>query len=159
MLAEAHDLYYTRLYRYAWNRLGDEAASEDVASEVFLRLLVKLRAGRPPHTSLPGWLFGAAAHLVVDTIRRGARERLRVSEAWSLGNSAEAEAEAGLLAARFRVALGRLTPDQRQVLRLRFGRGLPLEATATVMGRSVSAVKALQSRATAALRAALRDWG
>ena len=45
-----------------------------------------------------------------------------------------------------------LTPDQQNVLALRFGDGYSLEETARVMQKNVNAVKALQFRALAALQ-------
>jgi RNA polymerase sigma-70 factor (ECF subfamily) len=53
----------------------------------------------------------------------------------------------------------RLTPDQQNVLTLRFGNGFSLEQTAKIMGKSVNAVKVLQFRATASLRRVLGETG
>ena len=48
-------------------------------------------------------------------------------------------------------AIGRLTPDQREVVVLRFVADLPIEAVARITGRTTGAVKALQHRALAQL--------
>ena len=53
-------------------------------------------------------------------------------------------------------ALGDLTPDQREVVVLRFVADLPLEAVAAITGRPVGAVKSLQHRALAQLAPAVR---
>ena len=151
-LGEIHDRFYTRLYRYALIRLGDEAVAEDVASEVFLRLLATLRDKRPPHSNLRGWLFGTASHVVADHIRRAPRQRARISDEQRAEVSTEVEAEERLLFASIRAAMRRLTRDQEQVLALRFGSGYSLEETAEIMGKSIGAVKVLQFRATVALR-------
>ena len=47
-LAELHDRYYPQVYRYVCYRLGESQASEDIASEVFLRLLDALRRRSGP---------------------------------------------------------------------------------------------------------------
>jgi RNA polymerase sigma-70 factor (ECF subfamily) len=49
-------------------------------------------------------------------------------------------------------ALDQLTPDQRQIVTLRFVADLPLRDVARITGRRVGAVKALQARALANLR-------
>jgi hypothetical protein len=49
-------------------------------------------------------------------------------------------------------AIRRLTPEQQQVLVLRFGEGLTARETARVMLKTTGAVEALQRRALAALR-------
>ena len=52
-------------------------------------------------------------------------------------------------------ALAQLTPDQREVLALRFVADLSLEDVARLTKRSVGATKALQHRALENLRAAV----
>ena len=156
-LAEIHDRYYPELYRYALYHLGDDAAAQDVVSEVFVRLLVALRAGRPPQRTLSGWLFGVAAHLVADHFRRAPRESTPIWESLMPHTSAAHDAEAHLQHQQLRAAMRSLTPGQQDVLALRFGDGFSLKQTAGIMGKSVNAVKALQFRATAALRQALGE--
>ena len=51
-----------------------------------------------------------------------------------------------------RRAIGQLTPEQQHVLALRFAGERSLDETASIMGKSVSAVKALQFRAVASLK-------
>ncbi len=53
---------------------------------------------------------------------------------------------------RIRCALGCLTPDQQQVLALRFGEGLQVSEIAEIMEKTTGAVEALQHRALASLR-------
>jgi hypothetical protein len=54
-LARIHDCFYKLVYRYARYRIGDAQVAEDMASEVFLRLLDALRGGKVPRQSLRGW--------------------------------------------------------------------------------------------------------
>ena len=54
-------------------------------------------------------------------------------------------------------AMSRLTPDQQHVLALRFSQDLSLEETASMVGKSVNAVKVLQFRALAAMRRLLDE--
>ncbi|UCC64514.1 MAG: hypothetical protein JSV36_05520, partial [Anaerolineae bacterium] len=51
-----------------------------------------------------------------------------------------------------RGAIRRLTPEQQQVLVLRFGEGLTARETARVLCKTTGAVEALQRRALAELR-------
>jgi len=69
-ITEVHNHYFPEIYRYARYRLGDSSAAEDVAGEVFVRLLEALHSGRGPSKSLRGWIFGTASNLVNDTFRR-----------------------------------------------------------------------------------------
>ena len=56
-----------------------------------------------------------------------------------------------------RQALASLTPDQQNVLALRFGQGLSLDETALLMRKKPNAVKQLQFRALAGLHRALAE--
>ena len=153
-LAHIHDQYYPALYRFALYRTGDPELAADIAAEVFVRLLDALHARRPPQSTLRGWLFGVAAHLVADHFRRTPAAEL--SETLAAEHSVPAEAEANLARGEVQAGLRRLTDEQQQVLALRFGDGYSVEETATTLGKSVNATKALQFRAIEALRRVLK---
>jgi RNA polymerase sigma-70 factor, ECF subfamily len=157
-LGQIHDTYYPEVYRFGLYRTGDAATAEDIAAEVFLRLLDALHAGRPPRSTLRGWLFGVAAHLVADYFRRRPAMPLAETLADTLLGAA-AQAEDNLRRGAVQAALGRLTPEQQNVLALRFGEGASLEQTAQALGKNVNAVKQLQWRAVEALRRALAVEG
>ena len=61
-------------------------------------------------------------------------------------------AEDHILAEQVQAALGQLTPDQRQVIILKFLEGLSNAETAAILNKPVGAVKSLQHRALAALQ-------
>jgi RNA polymerase sigma-70 factor (ECF subfamily) len=156
-LAEIHDRYYPEMYRYAMYRTSDPSVAEDIASEVFLRLLDALHAGRAPQTTLRGWLFGVASHLVTDHFRRAPRENTPLDESLISNGSPAAEAEDHLRQDRVRAAIRRLTAEQQEVLALRFGDGFSVEQTAAALDKSVPAVKSLQFRALDTLRGWLAE--
>lgn len=157
-LAAIHDRYYPDLYRYLLYRTNDEHTAEDLASEVFIRLLDILHAGRPP-TVLRAWLFGVAGNLIADHYRRQSRRpQVALSdELPALTTDVESETGSRLAASAVRDALHHLTDEQQQVLALRFGDGRSIDDTATLMRKSVTAVKQLQFRAVAALRRHLEE--
>jgi RNA polymerase sigma-70 factor (ECF subfamily) len=116
------DRYFSEIYRYVHYRLGDQALAEDIASDVFVRLLESAREEAIPD-SLPDLGPGPASE--VDQ-----REQSRALQS----------------------AYAKLTAEQQHVLALRFGQGCSLEETAGLMDKNVNAVKALQFRALAALQ-------
>lgn len=157
-LTQIHDQYYPEIYRYVRYRLDDEQACEDIASEVFLRLLDALHQKRGPNQSLRGWLFGVASNLVNDHLRHHyARPVEELKEnldngPLSLTNSPEQFLEDSFQRQEVRQAFRKLTGEQQHVLALRFADDRSLEETARIIGKSISAVKALQFRAVASLR-------
>jgi RNA polymerase sigma-70 factor, ECF subfamily len=149
-LGEIHDRYYRSIYRYALLRTGNANLADDIASEVFLRLLDAIHTGKPPHTTIKGWLFGVASHLVADHYQD--KNEVPLIETISNGISIQVEAEQNILQEQVKTAFSKLTGEQREVLALRFSSGLTIKETAQLMNHSPSAVKALQFRALAALR-------
>lgn len=153
-LAAIHDHFYPQIYRYIRYRLDDDELSEDLASDVFLRLVDALRRRQGPDTNLAGWLFSTASHLVMDAIRRKYRRPQIALEGLELPDPTTPEdaAERSLLSRELLAALAALKPHEQHVLTLRFAEERPLEEVAQIMKKSIGAVKVLQFRAVAALR-------
>jgi RNA polymerase sigma-70 factor (ECF subfamily) len=153
-ITEVHNRYFPEIYRYARYRLGDPSAAEDVAGEVFVRLLEALHSGRGPSKSLRGWIFGTASNLVNDTFRRVYKhENEELSEEMKLnGIGPEELAQKIEKFNAVEAASKSLTLDQQHVLALRFGSALSVQETAKIMGKKPNAIKALQFRALNALR-------
>jgi RNA polymerase sigma-70 factor (ECF subfamily) len=153
-ISAIHEAYFPTVYRYARYRVGDETVAEDLSSETFIRLLEAVHAGKGPKTSLRGWLMGTTSNLVNDYFRRAYNQ---VDEPLHDGLKAANGDPVSLSEQRIhqelvREGLSRLTPDQQQVLALRFGSGCTLAETADILGKKPNAVKQLQFRAIAALR-------
>ena len=152
-LAEIHDAYYGPLFRYIAFRVSDRQAAEDLTSEVFVRLLTTLHDGKAPETTLKGWLYGVAANVVSDHHRRHYRRpQTELSESLPGLHGDPAEmVDRKLNQSHLRILLGELTPEQQDVLALRFGYEMPIRDVAEVMGKSEGAIKQLQARAVAML--------
>lgn len=153
VIGTVYDRYYPDVYRFVRYRLNDQTAAEDIASDVFVRLLEAVHAGRPPQTSLKAWLLGTAAHIVNDYFRKSYRRPTdELPETLPDGLPGPAVgAEDQERTRQLQSAMATLTDEQQNVLALRFGQGYSLEETASLMKKNVNAVKQLQLRALAAL--------
>jgi RNA polymerase sigma factor (sigma-70 family) len=133
---------------------------ESIANDVFLRAFRAIDTFRGDAMRFRVWLFTIAHHAAIDDARR---RRRRVAEVplddvpQTAGGDVEAEAIARLAQDRVQALLGRLSPDQRDVLVLRILADLSVDETAAVLGKTYEAVKALQRRGLASLRRALSD--
>ena len=161
VIAAIHNQYFPELFRYARYRLGDESLAEDIAGETLTRLLEAVHAGRGPTSSLRGWLVGTASHLISDHLRQiytHPTEALpdepdQAQHPFFLSQHMEGSERQHAV----QQALSQLTPEQQQVISLRFGGGYSLEETAEVMNKKTNAIKALQFRALAALRRVIAE--
>ena len=152
-LALIHDTYYTAIYRYIAFRVNERETAEDLASEVFTRLLTALRDRHAPQNTLRGWLYGVAARVVADHHRQRYRApQVELDEdLLSDGHDPAAIIESQLTQEFLTDALQELTEEQRHVLSLRFGADMPIQDVAHTLGKTEGAVKQLQARAVAAL--------
>lgn len=153
-LAEIYDLYSLSIYHYLYRFVGEAHTAEDLTSEVFLKLIRALDTARAPRDQLQGWLYRVARNLAVDWYRkRGKQEPLSLREDLvPTGESPLAGLEKEQDRQQLREALLELTPDQQQVLLLRFAQELKIGEVAQMMGKSEGAVKLLQYRATRRLQ-------
>jgi RNA polymerase sigma-70 factor (ECF subfamily) len=119
---------------------------EDLLGEVFLQVTRDRHRFEGDQDAFRRWVFTIAHHRLIDERRRMARRPV-VSDAElpdlpATGDVADMPTDPELLA-----ALDQLSPDQREVVVLRFVADLSLEQVAAVTSRRVGAVKALQHRA------------
>jgi RNA polymerase sigma-70 factor (ECF subfamily) len=134
--------------------VGDDSIAEDIASDVFVRLLEATKKNQGPATSLKGWLIATASNAVNDHLRRQYRrptEELNESMPDNASN-VHTEVDQREQNRLVQTAYAQLTSEQQHVLALRFGQGYSLEETAVFMKKKVNAIKALQFRALAALQ-------
>ncbi len=154
-----YDRYFSEVYRYVMYRVGDQTLAEDIASDVFIRLLEAVNEGRAPKTNLKGWLIGTASHVVADHMRKKYRRpEEEVTELLpDLKPGPASEVDQREQNRAIQSAYTQLTSEQQNVLALRFGQGYSLEETAQLMNKNVNAVKALQFRALSSLQRELGE--
>jgi RNA polymerase sigma-70 factor (ECF subfamily) len=152
-LAEIYDQYAGKIYTYIYHRTGDAALSEDLAGDVFVRMLEAVRADRGWQTSLQGWLYRIAHNLIVDHFRRSSkREGVELDERWMAAENPTHTFEGLFSSNQLRLGMRFLTEEQQQVVVLKFVEGLSNAEVAEVLGKSEGAIKALQHRGLSALR-------
>ena len=154
------DRYYPDVYRFVRYRLNDETVAEDIASDVFVRLLEATRAKRGPETNLKAWLLSTASHIVTDHLRKHYRRPTdELPETMPDPNTPEPslDYEHKERDRRLKNAMSTLTEEQQNVLTYRFSQGYSLEETASLMKKNGNAIKQLQFRALAALNRVLGD--
>lgn len=154
VIGALYDQYFSEVYRYVLYRVGDPAFAEDIASDVFVRLLEAAQNGKSPDSNIKGWLIGTASHVVADHMRKKYRRPEEPLSDLMPDHASNLLAEVDQREQNRSVqnAYAVLSPDQQTVLALRFGQGYSLEETAAHMKKNVNAIKALQFRALAALQ-------
>ncbi len=141
---------YRRLAPAVLGYLRAQAAPdpEDVLGEVFLQVARDISRFKGDDDALRRWVFAIAHNRLLDARRRQSR---RPVLSWEPVPDIPTEQSHPSLDPELVRALSALTPEQREVVTLRFVGDLSLEEVARITRRRVGAVKALQHRALEAL--------
>lgn len=139
------------VFRAVLAQVREPAVAEDITAQVFLEALQGIGRYRDKGKPLVAWLTTIARNRSTDWLRKQRREQEALSREAALSAIGTEETLPGDAYA----LLEPLTPEQREVVALRFIEGFSLEEVASATGRSPGAVKSLQHRALRQLRGAL----
>lgn len=114
---ELFDVYYDRIYAYAYRRVGSRENAEDIAAAVFEDALKNIRRLQWQNKPLAAWLYRIAARRVVD-FYRGKRDHERLSDFSALSDGPTHAIEREDEFAAVRGAMGRLSTNDRELIRL-----------------------------------------
>ena len=157
--ALAYDEFARRIRAFAISATRDGELADDIVQEAFLRLVVELKAGRPP-TNVGGWLYRVAGNLIVSRGRRKSiADRAR---AFLVRRDVEPSPEDdALLHERDRtlaMALSKLPADARVALLLA-ARGMGATEIGIAIRKSPGATRTYICRARVKLRDELAALG
>jgi RNA polymerase sigma-70 factor, ECF subfamily len=152
---QLYEYFADPLYRYFFYRSGDQFVAEELVSEVFLRLVEAISAFRLPDRAqartFSAWVFRIAYTRLVDHYRQQKRQTVELDESLPAPSSADEVVARTLEHEELRAAILQLTPEQQQVVLLRFVERLSTEEVAIITGQTIGAVKAMQHRALNAM--------
>ncbi len=161
-LAELYERHQRRVMTVAYRVLGNWAAAEDVAQEVFLHLSRGVRGFRG-EASFKSWIYRIAVNRAIDHRRReGRRPAVRLPDGPAApegrpprGERTETRPMAPLerddTASAVQSALLRLSPKLRAIAVLRYIEGLTYEELSQVLDCSMGTIKSRLNRAHGAL--------
>jgi len=153
-LADIYDRYSPGLYRYAMRLMGEDHLAEECVAETFHRFLYALKGGRGPDRHLQAYLYRVAHNWITDYYRRQQMPTLPLEpeRLTNPGSDPQAVLAQQMERERVRDALRLLTPDQRQVVVLKYLEEWKNHEIAEAIQKEVGAVKALEHRALNSLR-------
>jgi RNA polymerase sigma-70 factor, ECF subfamily len=155
--AELYEAHFERVYSYVARRVHDRAAAEDVTADVFHQALANLPRFEWRGAPFAAWLYKIAANAIADRGKRAARESGKAGPEPAT-DPEEPDIEESERRARLYRLVHELPEDQRKVVVRRFAEQRSIREIANEMGRSEGAIKQLQFRALAALRAGLSEY-
>lgn len=150
--------YKDTVYAYVLGKIGNPVDAEDITSQVFLQAWIA-RGRYLPLIPFNSWLKLIARHVIIDGWRTN--KPVYSLEQFPNIRSRERTPEDAIVhvsvSNQLRAVIADLTPDQRQVLTLRFYEGNSSEEIAVLLGKKPNTIRALQFRALERLYKLLTD--
>jgi RNA polymerase sigma-70 factor (ECF subfamily) len=154
-LEELYLIHFDRIYSYLHMSVGNKHDAEDLTTQTFLKMLESIGKFRFRAAPFSAWLFRIAHNLAMDHFRAGRRWQPEEEVPEPIGSeelSAEDEAMHSIGRASMLELIDGLSPEQRQVLTLKFVFNFGNGEVATILGKTEGAVKSLQHRALVSLQ-------
>ena len=152
--------YGSELYGFAVSCLGDRGQAEELVQEVFTRAWRHAERYDPARASVRTWLYQIARHAIIDARRRAAvRPGLPLHEPGPGSEPVGESVEQAMLGWQVAMALERLSPDHRQMIRLAHVQGLTMREIAEHTDLPVGTVKSRTWYALRQLRLVLEEMG
>ena len=161
-LEELYLIHFDRIYSYLHVSVGNRHDAEDLTTQTFLKMLEKIGSFKWQSAPFSAWLFRIAHNLAMDHFR--ARRRWQPEEEvpeppGEEEPSAELEAMRTIGRESMLKLIEHLSPEQQQVLTLKFVFNLPNSEVAAILDKTQGAVKSLQHRALVSLQKQIEDPG
>jgi RNA polymerase sigma-70 factor (ECF subfamily) len=154
-LEELYLIHFDRIYSYLHVSVGNRHDAEDLTTQTFLKMLESIGKFRWQSAPFSAWLFRIAHNLAMDHFR-AARRWQPEEEVPEPEPDESTSAEAGALEAIGRKTMleliEELSPEQQQVLTLKFVFNFANADAATILGKTEGAIKSLQHRALVSLQ-------
>ena len=154
-LEELYLLHFDRIYSYLHMSVGNRHDAEDLTTQTFVKMLESIDRFKWRSAPFSAWLFRIAHNLAMDHFRASRRwqpeEEVPEPEVPE-GSAAEDEALDSIGRKSMLELIESLSPDQQQVLTLKFVFNFSNGEAATILGKTEGAVKSLQHRALVSLQ-------
>lgn len=155
--------YFPRIYNYVHYRVSDFYAADDIISQVFEKLLLRLNCYQSEKASFSTWLFTIARNTIIDYYRSQSRAHCNLTEITS--EFMDSEPDPGEVVAFNEIqqnllkALSSLNQRECEVITLKFWSGHSNKCIAKLMDISESNTAVILFRARQRLRSVLESQG
>ena len=154
-LEELYLIHFDRIYSYLHVSVGNKHDAEDLTTQTFLKMLESINRFRWQSAPFSAWLFRIAHNLAMDHFRARRRWQPEAEVPEPPGSeepSAELEAMQSIGRESMLELIEKLSPEQQQVLTLKFVFNFANSDVATILEKTEGAIKSLQHRALASLQ-------
>ena len=134
------DIYGRRCYGYFYRLTGNREISDDLLSELFVKLVTKI--GSFKGGSFESWLFKTASNVFYDHLRNKQRQRklLEAQKRQAISKLAEAKKSEGERIDELQIQLEKLDAETRELIMLRFYSQLSFKEIAKMRSEPIGTI-------------------
>lgn len=144
--------YVDKIYRYLFFRVGqNKDTAEDLTQVVFLKGFEKIKTFDEKKGTLQSWFFRIAHNSLVDHYR-STLVKNPLSDNLASDENLEEEVQNKMDIENIQKSLDFLTPEQKEVILMRFVEDMSYSEISKVLAKNESAVRAIQYRALKVLK-------
>jgi len=160
-LTELYQLFFPRLYNFIFGRVKNQAVADDIVSQTFEKMLVKLDTYNPEKGAFSTWLMRIGLNQVTDYYRSAPQQKEAVWDDFFDPAADTPTPEASILAsegnAELLRALDTLPERERRIITLKYWGDMGNAEIAELMGLKANNVGVILHRALGKLRKALGE--
>ncbi len=143
--------FYGKVFGYIMGKIGNKQIAEDLSADVFLKVFENLESFDANKSSISTWIFTVTRNTLIDYYRtRHTSEEFQ--DALQDNISVEDEVCREEMLETLADALESMDERERDIIILRFYKGMTLTEIANNMGISYAYVKVLQNKAFGVLK-------
>lgn len=138
--------YIRKIYDFIYFKTLNKEIAEDLTSQVFLKALKYISKFKSDNFS--AWLYTIARNTVIDYYRSDKNYK-NIEDCWDLADSSDlvAETDTGLLIAKVRTAMKKLSASDRELLTMRLWSDMTFKEISASLRKKEPAVKMAFGRA------------
>lgn len=158
--SELYDVYFPRVYNFLYSRCQNAAMADDLVSECFEKMFMKLDSYNPAKGAFSTWLFRIAMNTLTDAYRRNRIAGVdfdNIAPTLKTEETPEKLALAGEDAAELVAAVNQLKERERRFVVLRYWSDLSNREIAELEGVTAGNVATILHRALANLKRILEE--
>ena len=152
---ELYTHHVTKIYRYVYYNVHNKERAEDITQEVFLKAWKAIGSCKGKEKTFSSWLYRIAHNLIIDKLRKSQKQISHEAELPEDIRDTSDRMEISLEQRDLLKVIDVLSPNQRQVIVMKFIEDMDNREIAETMGKSTGAIRILQMRALETLRKTL----
>lgn len=152
---ELYTYHVTKIYRYVYYNVHSKERAEDITQEVFLKAWKAIGSCKGKEKTFSSWLYRIAHNLIIDKLRKSQKQLNHEAELPEDIRDSADRMEISLEQRDLLTVIDMLSPNQKQVILMKFIEDMDTQEIAETMGKSAGAIRILQMRALETLRKTL----